>query len=149
MAKLSFHLSLLLKRIRTAQSVGRRVTGWTVEDSGFNSQQDKTYFSSRQRPDRLWVSLPKNIYRDFPPGDRNSWIIKRTTHLKLVPTLRMCGAIHPLPHTSTWKLAQSLRYTDYFDVTLLKENFAVNNIWLARLFHNIPDIIWDAEVVVK
>jgi len=29
-------------------------------------------------------------------------VVKLNTHLHLVPMLRMCGAIPPLPNTSSW-----------------------------------------------
>jgi hypothetical protein len=39
------------------------------------------------------VSLSPGVKRPGREGD----------HLHLVPRLRMCGAISPLPHTSSWR----------------------------------------------
>jgi hypothetical protein len=33
-------------------------------------------------------------------------------YLQLVPRLRKCGSIHPLPHTSSWHSAELVKYTD-------------------------------------
>jgi hypothetical protein len=35
----------------------------------------------------------------------DTWGVKLTTHLKLVPRSRKCGSIHPLPYTSSWRNA--------------------------------------------
>jgi len=42
------------------------------------------------------------VRRLFPTGVKAAGGVKLTTHLHLVPRLRMRGYIHPLPHTSSW-----------------------------------------------
>jgi len=37
------------------------------------------------------------------PGDRVTRVVKLTTHLLLLPRLRMHGAIPPLPLISSWR----------------------------------------------
>jgi len=47
----------------------------------------------------LWIVTPCNVavgYQQF--GGPCCWGVKLTTHLHLVPRLRMCQAIHPFPH---------------------------------------------------
>jgi hypothetical protein len=39
------------------------------------------------------------------PQEKSGRGVKLTTHLKLVPWWRMCGFIHPLPHTPSWSSA--------------------------------------------
>jgi hypothetical protein len=51
-------------------------------------------------PDRLWSppSLLTNLYRElWTPG------IELTTYLHVVPRLRICRAMPPLPNTSSWR----------------------------------------------
>jgi len=59
------------------------------------------YFSSLPRPDQLWgpPSLLSNGYLGLLPWGQIGRVVKLTTHLQLVPRLRMCGDIPPLPHT--------------------------------------------------
>ena len=58
-----------------------------------------TFFSSPKRPDRLWhsPSLLFNRYLVFS-REKNGRGMKLTTHLHLVPRLRMSGATPLLPH---------------------------------------------------
>jgi hypothetical protein len=49
------------------------------------------------QPPIQWV--PKTL---SPESGRDLML---TTHLKLVPRLRKCGSIHPLPHTPSWRSA--------------------------------------------
>jgi hypothetical protein len=56
-------------------------------------------------PDRLWgpPSLLSNGYLGIFLRDLGGRGVKLTTHLHLVPKLRIRGAIPPLHHTSSWR----------------------------------------------
>jgi hypothetical protein len=58
-------------------------------------------FSSPRRPDMFWSPPCILVNGYWGYGDRG---VKLTTH-QLAPRLRMCGSIHPLPHTSSWPRA--------------------------------------------
>jgi hypothetical protein len=45
-------------------------------------------------------------------------VMKQTTHLQLVPRLRKCGSIHPLPHTPIWCSAELVKLRDNFTLTM-------------------------------
>jgi hypothetical protein len=64
--------------------------------------QDKTTLLC---PDRLW-GPPSQPPIQWVPGERGQ-DVKLTTHIPLVPSLRMRGAIPPLSHTSAWGGAYS------------------------------------------
>jgi hypothetical protein len=79
---------------------------------GFSSRwgQSCNFFSSPSRPDRLWgpPGLLFSGYRRLFPR------VKLTTHPHLVPRLRMCGAMPPLPNTSSllaWCLVKRSDFT--------------------------------------
>jgi hypothetical protein len=76
--------------------------GYRLDDRGFESRQGLGIFSSQPRPDRLW-GPPSPI--QWAPGAL-SLGVKLTTHLHLVPSSRMRGAIPPFPNTSSWRGAQ-------------------------------------------
>jgi len=70
----------------------------------FNSRQGQwwDFFSSPPPSDRLWglPSLLSNGDLRLLPRGLIVQGVKMTTHLHLVPNLRMRGAIPPLPNTS-------------------------------------------------
>jgi hypothetical protein len=70
-----------------------------VRRSGFNSRQRNCwdFFSSPPRPGRFWG--PRSVLSNGYRGKRGRGV-KLTTRLHLVPRLRMCGVIHPLPQYS-------------------------------------------------
>jgi hypothetical protein len=85
---------LCLVRARTAQSVHRLATGWTVRD---RIPMGGEIF--RTRPDRPWgpPSLLYNGYRVFPGGKAaGAWCQPPTPFSSKVPRPRQCTAI-PLP----------------------------------------------------
>jgi hypothetical protein len=43
------------------------------------------------------------VTRAFFPCGLSGWYVKLTTHLHLVPKLRIRGAIPPFPHVSSWR----------------------------------------------
>jgi hypothetical protein len=61
------------------------------------------FFSSPPCPDRLWdpYSLVYNRYRGLFPQKWSGLDVNLSTHLHLVPRLRMTGAILQLPNTSS------------------------------------------------
>jgi hypothetical protein len=67
------------------------------------SLKSKTCFCSPNRRDLLWgpTSLLFSGYRAFFPWDKAAGNVRRTTHLHLVPRLRMDGAVPPLPLDAT------------------------------------------------
>jgi hypothetical protein len=62
-------------------------------------------FFSPRCPDRFRgsLSLLFNGYRGLLLWRLRGRGVKLTTHLQLVPRSRICGSIHPLPHTSSWR----------------------------------------------
>jgi hypothetical protein len=78
---------------------------WSERDSEernltrFESWQGLGIFSSSPRPDRLWglPSIISNGYRGLFPWEKSRQEVKLTTHLQLVRTSRMRGAVPPLP----------------------------------------------------
>ena len=63
--------------------------------------RDEMYFSSPKRPDRFWdqSSLLPSGYSGLIPWGQDGWGVELTTHVHLMPTLRISGAI---PHYSTF-----------------------------------------------
>jgi hypothetical protein len=62
----------------------------------------------------------------FPIGDCPERVIELTTHLHLVPGLRMSGAVVAVPHTPSWCDAQLIS-----PVTFLEEEFSNNDTTLS------------------
>lgn len=60
----------------------------------------------RQGQDRPWglPSILPNGYQDHIPLDSCGRSESLTTHLHLVPKLRMDGAIPPIPHIPSWRV---------------------------------------------
>jgi len=59
------------------------------------------FLSSLLCSDQFWVPPSHSLdSKSFLQGSR--WGVKLTTHLHPLPSLRMCGAIPPLHHTSSW-----------------------------------------------
>jgi len=68
---------------------------------GFNSRHGNTApipGLGHSQPPVQWV-------RSFFIRGKGDWDVKLTTHLHLVPRLRMPGDLHPLPHTSLWHVS--------------------------------------------
>jgi len=82
---------------------------WTSQP-GFSSRQGQLwdFISSPPRPGRLSgpPSLLHNGYRGLLRRDYSDRNVKLTTHLHLVPRLKMRGDIPPLPHTSSCRGVQ-------------------------------------------
>jgi hypothetical protein len=95
-----------------AQSVQRRVTGRTA---GFR-------FPARARDSFFYSTLPRgavgpthflsNGYRGLFPWGQSDRRVKLTTHLHIVPRPVMLGVIPPLPSTSSWSVALSVKHRD-------------------------------------
>jgi len=68
-------------------------------------RRKKKLFSDTKLPEKLWA--PKASYSKvlgtISSGEQSSQGVKLTTHLHLVPRLRMRGAIHPLPPMHSWR----------------------------------------------
>jgi hypothetical protein len=81
-----------------AQSVQCWAMGWTIGVLGFDSRWEWEFFSLPPRPERLWgpPSLLSNGYQGLCPWGQSGRGVKLTTHLHLVPRLRMRGAVPPL-----------------------------------------------------
>jgi hypothetical protein len=79
------------------------------------------FFSSPRHPDRLLgpSSLLSNLY-----GGAVSPGVMLTTHLQVLPRLRIRGSIHPIPHTSSWRSAQLVKRRDYFTFTLTRRSLS-------------------------
>ena len=56
----------------------------------------------QHRPDRLWRPpiqwMPRDVNREV-----NGRSVNPTTHLHLVPRLKMSGVVSPLPHMPSWR----------------------------------------------
>jgi hypothetical protein len=67
-------------------------------------EQWRKFLSLLLRADRLWgpPSLLTNSFRGLSSGVKRQGI-KLTTHLHVVPRLKMRGAIPSLHHTSSWR----------------------------------------------
>jgi hypothetical protein len=65
---------------------------------------DGTFSSLQPHPDQHWgpPSLLPNKYQELLVQEYSGWGMKLTTHLHLVPKLRMYGATLPPPNTSSW-----------------------------------------------
>ena len=79
------------------------------------------YFFSPNHPFQLWGS-PSLIFsmcqQPFPQGS-NSWGMKLATHLPIVPSLRMSGAIPMLPLFAFMSWKGTLHFCFYFSVTCI------------------------------
>jgi hypothetical protein len=80
---------------------------------GFESQQRLGLVlivtASRPALGAHTTSYPMCARGSFPRKSSGR-VVKLTTHLHLMPRLRMRGAVPPLPHTSSWRGALSLPY---------------------------------------
>jgi hypothetical protein len=65
----------------------------------------RRFFSSPQRPYRLWVppSLLSNGYRGIFPREEKRQGPEADHSPTSSAEVKNCGAIHPLPHTSSWR----------------------------------------------
>jgi hypothetical protein len=66
-----------------------------------------------KRPDRLWGphSLLLNRQRGRLPRGYSGRDVNLNIHLHPVPTLRMSGPIHQLPHTHSWRAYDNFNFT--------------------------------------
>jgi hypothetical protein len=71
-----------VRKLLNTPSYNDQATSWTTR---VRFLQEYGSFSSPPRPDRLW-------------GPLSGWVVKMTTHLHLVPWLRMSRVVSPLPH---------------------------------------------------
>ena len=81
------------------------LTKLQTDDRGtvFRLPAEARYFCLLQhRLDRLWPPPIRWIPRDFTPGV-NGRGVNPTTHLHLVPRLKMSVVVSPLPHTPSWR----------------------------------------------
>jgi hypothetical protein len=76
-----------------------------LEDRGSIRARGEIFFSSPPHPDRLWgpPNLLWNGYKGLFPRGFSGRGVKLTTHLHLVPRLRLHGVIPPLTFTSSWR----------------------------------------------
>jgi hypothetical protein len=70
--------------------------------------------STSSRPALGSPRLLSNEYRGFFPRGYSGRGVKLTTHLQLVPRPRICGSIHSLPYTSSWRNAQLVEHRENF-----------------------------------
>jgi hypothetical protein len=76
------------------------VTGYGGESQGIQGQ--KMFFFTRSRPT---VRPTKPLTKWVLGVPHKGKVVVREaghTHIHLVPKLKMCGTIPPLPHTSSW-----------------------------------------------
>ena len=84
------------QRFRETCCLGFRV--FYPEDN--KPDRGKKFFASLKRSGRLWHPPPTRLfhrYREVFPGGKSGRGVKLTTHLHLLPRLRMSGVIYPLP----------------------------------------------------
>jgi hypothetical protein len=88
-------------------------TGYGVDAQGVRVRVSvgARVFSSLRCPGLFWIppTLLADGYRGY-----NAWVMKPMNHLQLVLRSRIGGSIHPLPHTSSWRNALSVRNRNNF-----------------------------------
>jgi len=99
--------SLLKSRdssVSTVTTLGAGVSGVRTLADG------KRFFSYPERPDRLWSSssLLYNGHRGVFHSWVSGWSVRLTTHLRIVPRLRISTAIPPHPCMSSWRTQRQL-----------------------------------------
>jgi len=95
-----YHLGRILKGICVSNRQSRHSTAGVLTTLQVSIPgRGKTFFSTPEHPQQL-CGPPRLLFNEYwqsYPRCRGHWGMKLTTHVHLVPRLRMCGTICLLP----------------------------------------------------
>ena len=112
----------------------------------------KSFFSSQERPERLWaqkVSSKMNSGVFYPRRKCICWGATLSTRLYLLSRLRMRGVVTPFQHTSSRHLPQGIIQTssyfcvsvNYFGVVTMKR-FIIRQYWVLNVLYCLESESW-------